>query len=287
MTMTTLKSALLDILNATEDPDFRPLIGGGYGMYLKYQMVLKEGTRTLLAKRPEARSTNNIDMFLRTELLVNGARLEPFKAALENLGYEAVPSAKYYQFAKPGPDGGRAGGLKVDLLAGPQNLLKEMGLKVDARRVRANPKVEGLHAHPVDEAPTLEAHCTSTTIQGELSSGGTAEAVVLLPHPFSFLTMKLFALRDRVNDVEKDLGRHHALDIYTVLSLTSEEEWGQCRLLRKEHADNPFIIEACGIAREFFGDDDAIGVIRIKEHAYYSPELQLEEFRQALLELFA
>ena len=41
MTMTTLKSALLDILNATEDPDFRPLIGGGYGMYLKYQMVLK------------------------------------------------------------------------------------------------------------------------------------------------------------------------------------------------------------------------------------------------------
>jgi hypothetical protein len=77
MTMTTLKTALLDLLTATGDPEFLPLIGGGYGIYLKYQQVLAANTRTLLLERPEARSTNDIDLFLRTELLIHGERLKP------------------------------------------------------------------------------------------------------------------------------------------------------------------------------------------------------------------
>lgn len=95
MTMTTLKTALLDLLAAVGDPDFRPLIGGGYGIYLKHQQVLNTKSRTLLTERPEARSTNDIDMFLRTELLIDGKRLEPLKAALEKIGYKAVQGAEY------------------------------------------------------------------------------------------------------------------------------------------------------------------------------------------------
>jgi hypothetical protein len=72
MPMTTLKTALLDLLATIGDADFRPLIGGGYGIYLKYQQVLNTKPRTLLTERPELRSTNDIDMFLRTELLVDG-----------------------------------------------------------------------------------------------------------------------------------------------------------------------------------------------------------------------
>lgn len=96
MTMPTLKTALLDLLAATGDPDFRPLIGGGYGIYLKYQQVLSTKPRTLLTKRPEARSTNDIDMFLRTELLVDGKRLELLKAAFEKIGYRPIKGAEYY-----------------------------------------------------------------------------------------------------------------------------------------------------------------------------------------------
>jgi hypothetical protein len=187
MTMTTLKTALLDLLTATGDPDLRPLIGGGYGIYLKYQQVLETKPRTLLSERPEARSTNDIDMFLRTELLVDGRRLEPLKAALMKIGYLPVEGAEYYQFAKPGPDGGKAGALKIDFLAGPQELLKKKGLKADSRRVRATPKVEGLHAHPVNEAPTLETEYCELNIQGQLSSGDHAQAIVALPHPLHYL----------------------------------------------------------------------------------------------------
>jgi hypothetical protein len=285
MTMTTLKTALLDLLTATGDPEFRPLIGGGYGIYLKYQQVLAANTRTLLTERPEARSTNDIDMFLQTELLVHGKRLEPLKAALEKSGYSPVEGAKYYQFSKPGPDGGKAGALKVDLLAGPQDLLKEKGLKADERRVRANPKVKGLHAHPVNEAPTLESNCTELTIQGQLSSGADAQAVVALPHPFTFIMMKLFALRDRVDDEKKDFGRHHALDLYTMFALMSEGEWEGCKRMCADFSDNAFVREASEIVREFFADEDSRGMIKLREHPHCTGNLQLKEFRESLEEL--
>jgi hypothetical protein len=285
MTMTTLKTALLDLLTATGDPEFLPLIGGGYGIYLKYQQVLAANTRTLLLERPEARSTNDIDLFLRTELLIHGERLKPLKAALEKIGYLPVEGAEYYQFAKPGPDGGKAGALKVDLLAGPQDLLKEKGLKADERRVRANPKVKGLHAHPVNEAPTLELDCTELTIQGQLSSGADAHAIVVLPHPFTFIMMKLFALRDRVDDENKDFGRHHALDLYTMFALMSEGEWEGCKRMCAESSNNAFVREASGIVREFFADEDSRGMIRLREHPHCTDNLQLKEFRESLEEL--
>ena len=285
MTMTTLKTALLDLLAATSDPEFLPIIGGGYGIYLKYQQVLAANTRTLLTERPEARSTNDIDMFLRTELLVDGKRLEPFRAALEKIGYSAVEGAQYYQFAKPGPDGGKAGSLKVDLLAGPQDLLKEKGLIADDRRVRANPKVKGLHAHPVNEAPTLELGCSELTIRGQLSSGADAQAVVALPHPYTFIMMKLFALRDRVDDEEKDFGRHHALDLYTIFALMSEGEWEGSKRMRAESADNAFVREASEIVREFFAHEDSRGMLRLREHHHCTDSLQLKEFRESLEEL--
>jgi hypothetical protein len=285
MTMTTLKMALLDLLKTTGDPDLRPLIGGGYGIYLKYQQVLEANTRTLLTERPEARSTNDIDIFLRTELLVDGKRLEPLKEALEQIGYVAVEGAEYYQFAKPGPGGGKAGSLKVDLLAGPKDLLKGMGLKADDRRVRTKPKVKGLHAHPVNEAPTLEMGCAELTIQGQLSSGADAQVVVALPHPFTFIMMKLFALRDRVDDKEKDFGRHHALDLYTIFALMSEDEWNECQRMREEFSDNPFVNEAAEITREFFADEDSRGMIRLREHPHCTENLQLADFRQSLEDL--
>lgn len=285
MTITTLKTAVLDLLDAIGDRRFLPVIGGGYGIYLKYQQVLAENPRTLLQERPEPRSTNDIDMFLRTELLVDGNRLEPLKAALHTIGYQPVETAKFYQFAKPSPDGGEAGSLKIDLLAGPEDVLKQNGLKTDSRRVRPNCNIKGLHAHPVNEAPTLEANCYEFTIRGKLSSGNQSEAVVLLPHPFTFITMKLFALRDRIQDAEKDFGRHHALDIYTILSLMTEDEWNTCLNLRTAFADNNSIKEAGNIVRDLFADSDAMGMIRLREHIYCTPNLQLSEFQESLVEL--
>jgi hypothetical protein len=73
--MPNLRSALLELLDATRDDNLRLIIGGGYGIYLKREHVRQHGIRTLFREWPEARSTNDLDLFLRPELLIDSARL--------------------------------------------------------------------------------------------------------------------------------------------------------------------------------------------------------------------
>jgi hypothetical protein len=58
-------------------------------------------------------------------------------------------------------------------------------VRADGRRARPNPPV-GIHAHPVDEAPTLEEGLLPLTLAGKLSSGKPWRAEVFLPHPYTF-----------------------------------------------------------------------------------------------------
>lgn len=153
--MPTLRSALLELLFDLRHDDLPLIIGGGYGLYLKREQVRLQGMRTLLSEWPEARATNDLDLFLRPELLINPLQLKPLADTLRRLGYQPVRGAEKYQFAKPGPSGGPEGSIKIDLLTGPQSRFRETSAKVDPRRIRPRPSVD-LHAHPVDEALTLE-----------------------------------------------------------------------------------------------------------------------------------
>ena len=153
-------------------------------------------------------------------------------------------------------------------------------MKADSRRAHPKPKIE-LHAHPVDGALTLEEHLKSVVIE---SSGRKGE--VFIPHPFSFIMMKLFALRDRINDSEKDYGRHHALDIYTVVAMMTAREWEESLSLSGKHKNDSKAKEAAGIVDEMFKDALSLGVIRLKESKYYKADFQLNDFLKALKDLF-
>src|SRR5690242_19282927 len=105
--MPVLRTALLDVLHETRGDDLKLIIGGGYGIYLKREHVQQVGIRTLFSEWPEARSTNDLDLFLRPELLIDSQRLKPLAETLGRLGYQVISGAEKYQFAKPGPSGGR------------------------------------------------------------------------------------------------------------------------------------------------------------------------------------
>jgi hypothetical protein len=169
--MTALTTALLDLSHELSGADLKLIIGGGFSIYLKYRELLKTTRTTLLSKWPEPRSTNDLDLFLRTELLADSRRLVPLVQALEKLGY------------KPGPGGGEAGSLKVDFLAGPEPTLRSMGIKAKNRRAYPKPKIN-LHAHTLDEALTLEEHLQAAIIDGRRSNGKAGRAEVFLPHSF-------------------------------------------------------------------------------------------------------
>jgi hypothetical protein len=285
ITIPDLQTALLDLLYEVQGTDIKLIIGGGFGIYLKTDHVRRLGMRTLFREWPEARSTNDLDLFLRPELLIQSAKLKPLADAIAKLGYQVVPGAENYQFVKPGPGGVKAGSIKIDILTGPQSRFQGTRVRADARRARPSPSI-GMHAHPVDEAPTLEEGVLSITLEGRLSSGEPLQAEAFLPHPYTFLMMKLFAFKDRLNDADKEFGRYHALDSYTILATTTEMEWEEALELRDQNGEGPYIMEAGRLVSKHFSSLDRLGMIRLRESRYYRPELQLDEFMSALQELF-
>ena len=98
--------------------------------------------------------------------------------------------------------------------------------------------------------------------------------------------MKLFAFRDRRKDQDKELGRHHALDLYSLISLISETEWQECLEFSRRLKAGPVLVEAGKIVSENFSDEDQLGILRLREHAYFRPGFQLTEFISILKELF-
>jgi len=283
--MPVLQTALLDLLHEVRGTDVAVIIGGGYGIYLKTGHVQRLRKRTLFQEWPEPRSTNDLDLFLRPELLIDAGKLKPLAQAISRLGYRAVPGAEKYQFVKPGAGGGEAGSIKIDILTGPRARFEGTKVKADVRRARPSPSV-GIHAHPVDETPTLEEGLLPETLTGNLSTGIPWQAEVFLPHPYTFAMMKLFAFRDRLGDADKEYGRYHALDLYTILATTTEAEWREALLMRKRHAEDSFVKEAGLLVSNYFADLDCLGMIRMRESRYYRPQLQLKEFMSALKEFF-
>ena len=285
ITIPDLQTALLDLLHEVESAEIRLIIGGGYGIYLRTEHIRRLGLRTLLHEWPEPRSTNDLDLFLRPELLIHSAKLKPLAAAIDRLGYQVVAGAEKYQFIKPGPAGIQAGSIKIDILTGPQSRFKGTKVKTDSRRARPHPSV-GIHAHPVDETPTLEDGLLPLTLEGKLGSGEPWRAEIFLPHPYTFLMMKLFAFRDRLDDADKEFGRYHALDLYTILATTSEMEWREALRFRDKGGDDPYIIEAGDLVSKHFSALDRLGMIRLRESRYCRPELQFADFMSALQEVF-
>lgn len=281
-----LKTSLLDLLYELRGQDMPVILSGGYGLYLK-QVHLQEHPRhrALISGDfwPAPHATEDLDILLSTEVVVDPGRMGPIRAALDRLGYVAVQGAEYMQFVKTLGAGMH---VKVDLLTGPREAFAgDSRVKVDSRRVRLKDSVK-LHAHPTDEALAFEEGTMAIPVEGSLSSGARHAATVFVPSAFTLLLMKLHAFRDRCQDQDKALGRHHALDIYRIVAMMSEQEWDQTACRAHESREHPVLSEAARIVQTHFGSPEALGSLRLREHPLWDDEMLLAEFLSALHELF-
>ncbi len=111
-----LLTTLLD-LDAALSPQ-KLIIGGGYGLYLKQLYVSNNPQiRTLFAVNdlPNARTTEDIDLILRADIVTNSDSMKAIRGALDRLGFTVVETAKYTQFVRQMAPGQ----VKIDLLAAP------------------------------------------------------------------------------------------------------------------------------------------------------------------------
>lgn len=294
MTNDPLREELRRLALRLQPLQIRLIVGGGYGLLLRTEHIRRTGARTRFREIPAARSTNDIDLFLGAAIITDADKTSQIRAALDDLGYVPVEAAKYYQFVLPIEYAGLPRGVKIDLLAAPVQDQEAAKVKVDSRRIRPRDGA-GLHAHTTPEAITVEDHLLAIDIRpndaAATGGGDNAEPLyVYLPHPFSCALLKLFALRDQLEDEEKGRGTYHAFDIYRTVALFTAGEWDEALAMRDRYADVEPMPEARKIVSELFSGMSAAGMLRVREHARATGQLipaeQLGDFLQDIKELY-
>ncbi len=107
-----------------------------------------------------------------------------------------------------------------------------------------------------------------------------------MPQAFPYLMMKLCAFRDRKSDERKDVGRHHALDLYTIVGMMTENEYEAAVAWGREHAGEPHVQGARRVVSEDFSGSTATGVLRMREHPLFGDDFQVDDFIAVLGEIF-
>jgi hypothetical protein len=283
--MDPLTTSLLDFLHELEGRGIPITVGGGFGLYLKRQHLVAEGQRLLFDRLPEPRSTNDIDLFLRTEVLVDLERTRAVADAIRRLGYSAVEDAKYFQWKREFAIAGVLKEVKIDFLVGPLGQSRENLRTNKMPRVRPRGGVK-FHARATEEAVRIEDGPLAVTVTGTRSTGEAHTAVVYAPQAFPYLMMKLHAFDDREDNGELDKARHHALDLYTIVGIMTEEEYERAKELGVIHASDEHVLRARAIVGDRFSARTAVGTLRIQEHQLFRDAFLLDEFMSVLAEIF-
>jgi hypothetical protein len=223
-------------------------------------------------------------MFLRAELLSDLDRTREVRDAILRLGYTPVEEAKFLQWKREMVVAGVPQEVKIDVLVGPLGDFRTR-LKVSMPRVRPRGNIE-FHAHAVEEAIMIEDHPIAVKVTGVRSTGEPYAGTVEVPEAFPYLMMKLHAFADRTADANKDLGRHHALDAYTIVGIMTESEYVRAKQIGAEQSGDANVERARAIVREDFSEETSTGILRMREHRLFKPDFQLSQFRQVLREVF-
>lgn len=281
-----LVTTLIDLSRAMGDQGFRLILGGGFGLYLK-QVHLQSETNLRTYLRGDvwsaARATEDLDLFLPTELVVSLEEMKSLRAAIDAIGFVPVEKAKFFHFQKPWIGGGR---VKIDMLTGPlTGGVSAEQVKYVVPRIRPRGDVQ-LHAYVTPEALDFEESLLPIELSGVGSDGRPAKLTVYVPQAFTFILMKLHAVADRLEDADADLGRHHALDVYRLIAMLTEQEYDQVRRNVLKHEPSQPIIRSREIVRTYFSAPDALGILRLREHSLFDRKMDVGKLIDALRDLF-
>lgn len=221
---------------------------------LKARHLQATNARTI-RQVPLTRSTEDVDCFLSSEIITDPSQTEAIRNALDQLGYAVI--TEHFQFERSVDYEGHKLKTRFDFLAAPldDERVKTKGYRT---RARAFPR---LHAHVTPEAFPIESSPIAIGLDGSETIN------VYIPHPFAYLILKLFALRDGLADDRANDAKYHALDMFTIWTMITEDELEQIPELRSRYGDHPIMQEASIIVRELFADPLAPGTLAMRTQA--------------------
>lgn len=280
---------LIELLHGLSREKIEPIIVGGLGVYLKRRWVQEEieaGRRdALIAPIPDARATDDIDAFLRLEVLFHPERAD-FRRVLTECGY--VARKEYIQFERPTEDPKRK--VILDLLALPVRdpRVKVVNNSRPRRMGERNQKTDPpmLHAYPTPEAFAVEDRVQLIPLHGRGPGGLEVAGEVRVPHPFAALCMKIRAAADHERTPpaeQKARGHKHARDVYLLVAMLSPDEAEECDELRRRYRDHPEFQKLCRERGEFFAASGSPGCVTLTRSV---PDAALDRFIGVVSELF-
>lgn len=141
-----LIATLIDLRRAIDRPHFKLILGGGFGLYLKQLHMQRQADLLTLVNGslwPFPRATEDLDLFLPTEIVTSLQEMQILRQALDRVGFRPVPAARFLHFMKPW---GNTGRVKIDMLTGPiVDAATKARLHFTHPRIRPRGKLE-LHA---------------------------------------------------------------------------------------------------------------------------------------------
>jgi len=271
-----LKRCLLDLHSRLSAREIHLVLGGGYGLFLKQIDLMTRDETTLLSVDawPTPRTTNDLDLIVPLELLVDLENMQMVRSVLDDLQFQSIDGSEFWQFILPSSN------VKIDLLAGAIPKYAESQLKMDSsdnRRVRPKGNIK-LHARRNPEALGLAQHQEEVIVQGNLSDGSNYSGTIHIPSPFTYLMMKLTAFGDQVNNGEKDFGRHHALDVYRIVSMLTDDQYDVTRHQFNENGHEAPVQHVIKLTETMFDSNTSAGIVRLREHVFFGANMDIRAF---------
>jgi hypothetical protein len=263
------------------------ILSGGFGMRLKQYHLIQQREAaggqqiTLVVVFPEARATQDLDLFLNVNIWVEIDKAKVLSAAIhEPLGYETATYS--WQYRKP-LAGVENRFVKLDMMArhprldeivkvkgNPKQVGREMGTGISGRETR--------EAFAIDDSPILLTF-----------PFGEKEHSVLVPHPYAWLNMKVRAaydwLLERRGLVDAKLTKEgdrvrlkHVYDVYVLIAMLTPEELAQSAALAAKYFDHEEARKTLKQAIELYGSADAVGIQTVEAYArlYMGDDLAID-----------
>jgi hypothetical protein len=175
------------------------------------------GAQAMKFSVTRARGTKDFDFLLNVMAL----RKEPrqLAAIFDQLGYQAVPESRNFQFEKPIP--GSAETMRIEFMA-PDEYKREKDFRVDIQ--------EGVHARACTGGSIALVQSDLRKLSGKLPNGENFATAVRVTEPHALVMLKLLALADRYNNIrgpkearhDREEAQTHAADIVAIVSAISE-----------------------------------------------------------------
>lgn len=265
------------------------ILGGGMGLWLRDTFPPSSERSPRYPQRPTSRSTNDLDFILSTRVVTSVDLMHSLRDVLSQRDYRPNPKAKCFQFVREIHFDGSTRVVKVDLLAVKPTKDELQLVKVNGVRIR--PKgAKDIHGYITPEAAGTEIGLVLLDLSRARKS---ALYEVAIPSSLNYLILKLHAFHDRhkIEDEKSNGGRHHAFDIFRVVTDMRESDWESAKLHFSLHGDHEYFQKAASFQQNYFSNSMALGVIRLKENEGYKEhrtefDAYISDFLGDLSELF-